>query len=238
MTTMTTAPSAANPSPIVGITCDLTDPPSASGATGRPRVEVRIAYARCVAAAGGVPVLLAPIVALIPDYLKLCDAFVFTGGDDPRTESFGVPTHPTAKPMHPERQAFELALIEALRAGRRDAPVLGVCLGMQLMTLHAGGRMNQHLPETMGPAADAHWNQPHEVVGRFGRGLVDSMHRQAMETPGTLEVLAQSSDGLIEAVRDPARKHYVGVQWHPERTPDPAFGQNLFDALVRAAGPA
>ncbi|MDX2018439.1 MAG: gamma-glutamyl-gamma-aminobutyrate hydrolase family protein [Planctomycetota bacterium] len=224
--------------PIVGITCDLTDPPSASGVTGRPRAEVRLAYARCVAAAGGLPVLLAPIVALIPDYLRLCDAFVFTGGDDPRTEAFGVPTHPKAKPMHPDRQAFELGLIDALNAARREAPVLGVCLGMQLMTLHAGGRMNQHLPDTLGQTADAHWNQQHPVIGAFGKGLVDSMHRQAMETPGTLEVLALSPDGLIEAVRDPARNHYVGVQWHPERTPDPALGQALFDALVRATGKA
>src|SRR5690242_4757214 len=117
--------------PIIGITTDVTDPGG-----GKPlRLDCSLAYARCVTAAGAVPVLLPPILESIHEHLRLFDGFVFTGGDDPRTEAFGAPTHPAAKPVHPDRQKYELALLEMLRSRRPGAPVLGVCLGMQMMTL-------------------------------------------------------------------------------------------------------
>ena len=108
------------------------------GGGGPLRYEVRCAYAAAVVAAGGVPVMLPHEVELADDYVERCDGLLLTGGGDPTTEAFGEPTHPLADRIDPRRQAFELALLEAAEAG--DTPVLGVCLGMQLMALHAGGR--------------------------------------------------------------------------------------------------
>ncbi|MBS0191914.1 MAG: gamma-glutamyl-gamma-aminobutyrate hydrolase family protein [Phycisphaerales bacterium] len=218
--------------PVIGITTDVTD------RAGRTVLDVGAAYARCVEAAGGLPVLLAPLEARIADYIELCSGFVLTGGDDPRMEAFGGVTHPNATPMHPQRQAFESALIQQL-ALRPERPVLGICLGMQMMCLHAGGKMNQHLPDTHESHAQ-HWAGEHEVhpVGKSGffseAGRVASRHKQAMETCGTLEIIARGTDGVVEAAADPRRPFYVGVQWHPERTASPAFGQELFDRQVRA----
>jgi putative glutamine amidotransferase len=48
-------------------------------------------------------------------------------------------------------------------------------------------------------------------------------------------VVAASEDGVIEAVDDPARAFYLGVQWHPERTALESLGQRLFEKLVEAA---
>ena len=48
----------------------------------------------------------------------------------------------------PERDASEVAL--ARRALERDLPFLGICRGMQLMNVAAGGTLLQHLPETFG----------------------------------------------------------------------------------------
>lgn len=221
--------------PIIGITTDLSDPGG-----GKPlRVDCSSAYARCVAAAGGVPILLPPIPSLAAEHLRLCDGFVLTGGDDPRTEAFGEPTHPEAKPVHPDRQAYELALLDLLRLRRPAAPVLGICLGMQMMALHAGARLNQHLPDTT-PAAAQH-RGVHPIVPTPGssplpliRGEVWSNHHQAVASPGPLVVLARSPDDVIEAVADLKRRFYVGVQWHPERTEDATLGQGVFAALVRA----
>jgi len=231
-------------SPIIGITTDVSDP-----GQGKPlRLDCSLAYSRSVAGAGGIPVLLPPLVALAADHLRLCDGFVFTGGDDPRTETFGQPTHPAAKPVHPDRQAYELALLALLRGRRAGAPVLGVCLGMQFMALHAGGRLNQNLADTL-PTAAAHRGM-HEIipapVGAAGsaggppplalaRGAVYSNHHQAVSNPGSLTVLATSPDDVIEAVADLKRRFYIGVQWHPERTQEPGLGAGLFTALVRAA---
>jgi putative glutamine amidotransferase len=136
--------------------------------------------------------------------------------------------------MDPRRQAFEVALLEALDA-EGEVPVLGICLGMQLMGLHKGGRLDQHLPESL-PTAESHSpRRSHAVSGELGCGPVHSHHRQALVDPGALRVIARAEDGLIEAVRDEARPFYVGVQWHPERTEDEALGPGLFRSLVAAA---
>lgn len=225
---------------LIGITTDITDP-----GQGKPlKADCSLAYARCIAAAGGIPILLAPILELVPHHARLCDGFVFTGGDDPRTEAFGAPTHPAAKPVHPDRQAYELALLDLLRDARPAAPVLGVCLGMQFMALHAGGRLNQHLPDSL-PTAGQH-RGVHDVAGVGGRvpgfavesGRVWSNHHQAIADPGTLKVAAASPDGVIEAVVGPDRPFYCGVQWHPERTADRGLGAGLFAALVGAIRPS
>ena len=50
-------------------------------------------------------------------------ALVLTGGDDPVTEPFGVPTHPAAVRVHPDRQAFETELLTDAPA---ELPILGV----------------------------------------------------------------------------------------------------------------
>lgn len=205
---------------------------------------VTVAYARAVAAAGGVPMLLAPLVELAGSYSERMDALVLTGGDDPRMEPFGGLTHPKATPLHPLRQAFESELIERLSRERPEMPILGVCLGMQMLALHAGGTMDQYMPETR-TDADRHWDGTHEVMptseesegggARITRGLVRSRHRQAVTDPGSMRVVGLSEDGVIEAITDPARPFVLGVQWHPERTEDPALGLELFRRLVAAA---
>ncbi len=237
-----------NERPVIGITVDATQ------IEGRVRLSVAQAYCECVVAAGGVPILLAPIVGLIASQLELVDGVVFTGGGDPRMEAFGDPTHPLASCVHEVRQTYEMALLEAIN-GRgafgahrdwADLPVLGICLGMQMMALDAGGRLDQHLPDTLTTAGD-HRGKQHAMTldergaSRLGiatgavRGQVDSFHHQAVRDPGRLEVVARSDDGVIEAIADPQRAGYVGVQWHPERTADSALGQQLFTAMVERA---
>ncbi len=226
--------------PLIGITTDIVDP-----GQGKPlKADCSLAYARCVAAAGGVPILLPPIVELAPHHATLCDGFVFTGGDDPRTEEFGVPTHPAAKPLHRDRQRYELVLLDLLRQDHPAAPVLGVCLGMQMMALHAGGKLNQDMAGTL-PTAAQHRGE-HEIMPVHGQksrlpiepGRVWSNHHQAVQDPGSLKVIAASPDGVVEAVVGPDRPFYCGVQWHPERTAAQGLGMGIFAALVGALGPS
>lgn len=220
--------------PIVGITMDVSD------VNGRQKLDVGLAYARCVERAGGTAVMLAPIVDAIPGQLAACSGFVFTGGDDPRLEAFGGTSHPKITPLHPLRQEYELALLAALES-QQDKPVLGICLGMQLMCLRSGGTMDQYMPETT-PTHARHWGADHVVTPtqasqhsvRIATGTVHSKHKQAIIATGAMQTIATSDDGVIEAAAHPGRRFYVGVQWHPERTENDALGQAIFDQFIAA----
>lgn len=225
--------------PVIGITSDVSEPKP-----GAARMECALAYCRAVAEAGGEPVVLPPIVELIPRQLELCRGIVLTGGDDPRMEAFGEATHAAAKPMHPARQEYEVALLHALEV-REAKAVLGVCLGMQLMALCAGGRLNQHMPDNVATAAEHAGNAMHGIHATGSGGVlarilvaggnVVSHHRQAVVDSGRLRVAACAEDGVIEAIEDPGRRFYIGVQWHPERTPDAATGAAVFREFVEAS---
>lgn len=219
--------------PLIAITTDLIE------RNNRPTAICTTAYAQRITQAGGLPVLLPPIPELAEHAPERFDAFVFTGGDDPVTEPFGVPTHPKADRLPPDRQALEVELLKRLKANHPDTPVLGVCLGMQLMALVDDATLDQYMPEST-PNAQRHWDADHPIIPSdtcdwLAQGAVHSRHKQVITDPGGLSISATSDDNLIEAVEDPARRFYKGVQWHPERTETPALGANLFTALVGSA---
>lgn len=220
-------------SPLIGITTDIIPH------NGRERHAAPVTYARAIRAAGGMPVLLPPGDG-IDQIIHRINGLVLTGGDDPVMEAFGVPTHSAAVKVRPERQAAETAILGAIEAERPELPVLGVCLGMQMMALVRGGSLDQHMPDSMGDeAAAAHWDHEHDIepVGDdapIARGTIFSRHRQAMTDPGQLTTCAVAGD-VIEAVWDPSRPFYLGVQWHPELTGEGPLGQDLYNRLVQAS---
>jgi putative glutamine amidotransferase len=215
--------------PLIAISPDLLD------RNGHETVRCTSAYAKAIWSAGGLGVVVPPIVDSIPDLVSRFDGFVLSGGDDPVMEPFDTPSHPMTTPVHPARQQFETELLRYLQSKNPDTPVLGVCLGMQMMALLGGGSLDQYMPETT-QTHEKHWENHHEVGPvdgvEFASGIVRSKHHQAVSDAGRLRTLACSSDGVIEAIEDPDRKFFVGVQWHPERTEDPVLGQAIFDRLV------
>lgn len=216
--------------PRIGITADL-----ARDGEGRPRHQVRSTYVDAVLRAGGIPLLLPADRDARRAALGALDGVMIIGGDDIDTRPLGIPLHPKAEVMDPARQAAEFELLRALD-GMPRMPVLGICLGMQLMGVHRGATLIQHLGDVI-PDADRHrHDRQHRVESELGSGTVASWHHQAIADTGTLALAGRSDDGVIEAVRDPARPFYVGVQWHPERTEDPAMGDGIIRMLVAACG--
>ncbi|MDH5277576.1 MAG: gamma-glutamyl-gamma-aminobutyrate hydrolase family protein [Actinomycetota bacterium] len=225
--------------PVIGISAYRE--PARWGVWDMPAVLVPAGYVDHVAAAGGVPLVVPPASALHPDLLDRLDGLVLAGGADLDPSRYDEPPHPETAGWRPDRDAGELAMLA--QALQRDLPVLGICRGLQIMAVHAGGRLEQHLPDVVGH--EQHRPEP----GRFGehavrthpgslvhrvlgdRIEVRSYHHQGVADPGSLAVTGWADDDTVEAVEIPGRRFALGVLWHPEAADDP----RLFEALVAAA---
>jgi len=227
--------------PLIGITCYVEQ--ARWGVWDMPAALVPYSYVRAVEAAGGRAVVVPPSTADPQEVLQVLDGLVLAGGADIDPQRYGEDPHEQTVGLRPERDAGEFSLLEGALAD--DLPVLGICRGMQIMTVHAGGRLSQHLPDEVGheghrPATGVYGEHgvridPESAVGRIlgGSTRVRSYHHQGVADPGKLTVTGWAEeDGTVEVVEDPAHRFALGVLWHPEVSDDP----RLFDALVTAAG--
>jgi putative glutamine amidotransferase len=231
--------------PVIGLTLDHEDP---GGYSKFSWYAMRENYFSAVARAGGLPIALPHEPEQTAEYLALIDGLVVTGGNfDVDPALFGAEERHDSVSTKDRRTEFELAITRAAHAA--DMPALGICGGQQLMNVALGGTLIQHIPDTI-PNALAH-EQPnprneagHAVALTPGTLLyqtteraemqVNSAHHQAVEAaaPG-LKINALAPDGVIEGIEDPARRWFIGVQWHPEFAID-AGDVRLFDSFVAA----
>ena len=198
-------------------------------------------YARSVEAAGAIPVLLPPQGEDGAGVVERLDGLIISGGSDVEPGRYGADTHPQTQAPRPERDAWELALLD--RAAALGTPVLGICRGLQVMAVHAGGTLEQHLPDVVGhdehsPGGDAFGWVPLATAERslvrtlVGADLqVNCHHHQSVRAHPGLVATAHAADGTVEALEDPERPFWLGVQWHPEHGDD----HGLFRGLVQAA---
>jgi putative glutamine amidotransferase len=106
----------------------------------------------------------------------------------------------------PERDEVEQKLLDY--AIKHAIPVYGFCRGMQVILDYYGCKLCN---------VSGHVAVHHKISGELGEFEVNSFHNQAclcVEKP--LEILAQTEDGVIEAVCD-KEKHILATMWHPER---------------------
>jgi len=217
--------------PLIGICAALEH--ARWGAWDQPAFLLPRQYVDHVHRAGAAAVLLAPDPHWVthPDEaLELVDGLMLAGGSDIEPATYGAQAHPQTTGTVAERDTFEIALTR--RAFELDMPFLGICRGMQVMNVAAGGTLHQHLPELVGH--DDH----RRVLGTFentehpvsleakslaaraageDRHVTRSHHHQGVDRIGRgLVATGRADDGTVEALEAPDRRYALGVQWHPE----------------------
>jgi putative glutamine amidotransferase len=209
-------------------------------------------YYEAVRKAGGDPVVIAPQAdpAAVAAERERYDGLVFIGGDD--LSGPFVPSHARSVLMHPFRQPWDLALLEAALAWP-ETPLLCICLGCQELNVVCGGTLIPHLPDLGGSVEHRRFGVPdqwHPATAVPGSRLacivgtdeirVNSSHHQAVDRLGEgLRVTARAPDGTVEAVEltvDDGR-FLLAVQWHPERIVDHPPHLAIFQAFIAACQP-
>lgn len=201
------------------------------------------AYAESVAAVGGVAVLVPPLASAeaARAIAGRLDGLVIAGGADVNPERYGAPPDVAVTRWYDDRDASELWLLDAARD--KGLPVLGICRGMQLMAVHAGGALLQHLPDVVGHSRHAGDGNRYGGIpvtvepGHRITELIDPAfiapchHHQSVESfPGFVPT-AWDSDGVLQAMETQGARFEIAVQWHPETGAD----KGLFAGLVAAA---
>ncbi len=136
-------------------------------------------------------------------WLKQCDGIVITGGDQPSSWDYYVLDY----------------------AMKHHLPVLGICLGMQVMATYRNQEKlyllssNSHKQIGKKYVHDVQLEPNSKLFYLFGKQStieVNSRHMECVKTGGMFTVSGKSEDGIVECLENPNHEFQIGVQWHPE----------------------
>src|SRR3954469_24562873 len=165
--------------PVIGIPTQTLQSLGGVSAEIPPSWVMSQRYILTLVAAGAIPWMI-PLVddATLRGVYEALDGVFLPGGADIDPVSYGREPHPLCDRTDPARDRVELALARwALEDGK---PVLGVCRGMQLINVAAGGSLYQDLAEQM-PGSIKHDYFPYNGSG-FTR---DYLAHEVDVQPGT-----------------------------------------------------
>jgi len=232
--------------PVIGITCTRID----SGKSSSHGINVD--YINAIESAGGTPILL-PLIqdnSCIADFVDLIDGLLLSGGVDVDPSFYGEELDPGIGKIDFDRDRTEISLSQ--KSLETDLPIFGICRGIQLLNVAAGGTLHQHIPGISNSILKHRQDAPgshgtHTIDIREGSRLlniighsaisVNSFHHQAVKeaAPGFL-VSAAARDGIIEGIESTQHSFAIGAQFHPERMWQNNPPMNaLFVAFVDAA---
>lgn len=205
-------------------------------------------YVDAVQAVGGTPILLPPC-ANPERLLSAIDGLIFSGGGDIHPALYHGEMHSTIYGTDDDRDQFEFQL--AKRAIASSIPVLGICRGLQILTVASGGQLIPHMPDVYGDSVVHRLDHPrrpiehdvsiksetqlNEILGVETMPIVSWHHQAAQSVPTGWRLAAQASDGSIEALEHEQHPWMLALQWHPELSATHPAHQRLFQAFVAAS---
>ncbi len=172
---------------------------------------------------------------IIDEMYEQSSGIFLVGGPDIDPSLYAEERDPKTQKPDPARDSLELLLTK--RALLDKKPFFGICRGSQMLTIAAGGTLEQDIPA--GLAGETHGFAEHQYQDLVDKeentacvvpdsrlaGLLHLLeihivcaHHQAIETvPPILKVAARTKGGIVEAVEHVDRRFFCfGVQSHPE----------------------
>ncbi|MHB1652837.1 MAG: gamma-glutamyl-gamma-aminobutyrate hydrolase family protein [Desulfitobacteriaceae bacterium] len=206
-------------------------------------------YVRSIRLAGGIPLLIPPVSGIEEgaEVLRRLDGLLLSGGGDISPIYLGELPVRGIKESFPQRDDSEITLVK--QALDRDVPLLGICRGIQVMAVAAGGKIYQDIPSQYPSSLEHSQTAPreypwHEVelsesllynIIKERKISVNSLHHQAVSAlPQGFVTSAKAPDGVIEGIERPQAKFCLGVQWHPESMGQEIHSKALFASFVKA----
>ncbi|MGQ9513568.1 MAG: glutamine-hydrolyzing carbamoyl-phosphate synthase small subunit [Thermoproteota archaeon] len=112
-----------------------------------------------------------------------------------------------------------------------DIPILGICLGIQILALASGGDTYK--------LKFGHRGQNHPVLDlRTGKAYITSQNHGFAVDPSSLSntefevTMINANDRTVEGMKH-KRKSIMAVQFHPEASPGPLDTQYIFDDFLK-----
>jgi len=196
---------------------------------------------------GAIPLRLHP---KSPKHDTQIHGLIIGGGTDLYPALYEIDPKPNYKYDH-ARDALEIEWLKY--AEQQQLPVLGICRGAQLMNVRHGGSLHPDISKVYENA-----KYPANAIAQIffrkaitiesgtllggiftaGRIAVNSMHKQSIDRPGDgFRVSAREDNGVVQAIENPAKNFYMGVQFHPEALIYKSTFRKFFCAFIDAARP-
>lgn len=154
---------------------------------------------------------------MINKQINLCDGIIMPGGN----------------------KTYEYDKYICEYCNKNDIPLLGICMGMQVMCNYDNDNKNIKIEDGSHSSNDIYKHDVnilrdsklYEIIGSDSI-KVNSYHNYKVSSSGSYRVSA-ICDGIIEAVEKEGRFN-IGVQWHPERLMDDTNSKKLFKKFINS----